>query len=129
MNLPMTAPAKGFAPPASHVSGWPGTSRTLARRTVEPRRRRVKCVEATVTLTRRCPGTGLVPRTGAPRARRCTGYDLLDFREGRTGRDEAIDALVRELKRREQADVVLVHDLAKRVFAEFTDRRSRARAR
>jgi hypothetical protein len=37
--------------------------------------------------------------------------------------------LVRELKRREQADVVLVHDLAKRVFAEFTDRRSRARAR
>jgi transcriptional regulator with XRE-family HTH domain len=55
--------------------------------------------------------------------------DLLDFREGKTGRDEAIDALVRELERREQADAVLVHDLAKRVFAEFRARRGRAEAR
>ena len=55
--------------------------------------------------------------------------DLLDFREGRTDRDDAVEALVREMKRREPADVVLVYDLAKRVFAEFKTRRVGRRAR
>lgn len=45
----------------------------------------------------------------------------------RIPRDEAIDALVRDLRRRTKDEVTLVHDLAHRVF-QFMERRGRKKS-
>ena len=45
--------------------------------------------------------------------------DLFDFRVGRSAKDEALDSLVRDLKRHRKDEIVLLHDLAGRIFEHF----------
>lgn len=42
--------------------------------------------------------------------------DLFDFASGKSAKVNALDALIRDLSHRSKEDIVLVHDIAQRVF-------------